>query len=125
MPTTVTLATTLMQLGTDLAHPLDLGVTAKVYTPAVTGSVFQYAGGRYRAVSQQGFGRSLDVTFSLVDLETRTTLESWAGQLVCYRDPQGQKIWGTFFTAKITPKIWPNVADVEIVLTEVTHSEGV
>lgn len=125
MATTITLQTTFLALASVPATSLHLGVVAKVTSPRVMGKVNQYAGGRFRAVSLQGLGRSLAVTFTLVDEPTRAILEAWAGQLVCYRDPQGLKLFGVYFGLTTTAHISPNVAEVATTITEATYSEAV
>lgn len=121
----VVLSTTFLSLQADPLNALQLGVSSKTITSTVSGRMAQYAGGRFRAVSQAGLSRSAAVTFTLVNLDDRTTLEGWVGQMVCYRDPQGTKMFGVYFSAGMVSKIAPNVADVSVTINEVTFSEAV
>lgn len=84
----------LMSDGTAVAGYSDPDRTGQVSVP---GEVRTYAGGRRRAVSQEGE----EVTYSvlLVDLTKSQveTLQSWKGRHVQMRDNRGQRLVGTYF----------------------------
>lgn len=113
-----------LTLASDQTQTLVLSTVKKVENPFVNGSVNQYAGGRFRAVTQAGVSNSDDLTFTLVDRATRDTLESWIGQVVCYRDPHGTKHWGTYLLYQSTEQTGANYSDVELTaFLTVTYSD--
>lgn len=122
---TVSLSAAWLALASAPATSVQVMVTARPYTPSQSGGVVRYANGRYRAITVAGTSRALDVTANLVSQTVQATLESWIGQTVLYRDPQGMKMYGVFYQLKETPRMWPAVADIQFTLTEVTYSEAV
>lgn len=124
MPT-ITLTSVFIQNSLDLTTALQLQTSSVLETPQVAGSVRAYANGRQRVVSSSSKPRTVALTFTLVSPSDATTLASWAGQLVLVRDPFGLKMWGAFFQTPRTQQIAPNVNDVAVTFTEVTHTEAV
>lgn len=89
----------LMSDGSAVAAGSDPDRTGQVSVP---GEVRTYAGGRRRAVSQEGTEVSyavvmVDMTKSQVD-----TLESWVGRSLQMRSNRGHRLVGTFFAVTRT-----------------------
>lgn len=120
----VTLTAVWIQNATDLTTAVQAQSTSIVETPQVAGSVRAYANGRQRTVASASKPRTVAFTFTLMTATDAATLASWAGQLVLIRDPFGTKMWGTYFQTTRTQQPAPNVNDVTLTVTEVTHSEA-
>lgn len=92
----------------------------------MVGDTETYGNGRQRGVSRLGVKGSLPVGLRGVTTATVTTLESWVGQTVQYRDNRGRKLFGVFYS--VTTKPWEESVDqydVSLTLKIVTVTEGV
>lgn len=123
----VALETVLLALASDLSAPLALDVSSLDEQESSTaGEVRTYANGRRRSVSRAGTVRSIAVAFDLVAARsTLTTLRSWRGRVVLFRDPYGRKMYGTFFAVDAKERIPVDVMECSLTLTEVSFSEAV
>lgn len=121
----VTLTSIWLQNVADLTTALQLHSTSLVETNSQDGTVRPYANGRQRTVTTASKPRSVALSFTLVSAADAATLKSWAGQLVLVRDPFGLRMWGSFFTLARNQQVAPNVNDLSVTFTEVTHSDAV
>lgn len=121
----VSLTAVWIQNAQDLTTAVQAQATSIVETPQVAGNVRAYANGRQRTVSSASKPRQVAFTFTLMSAADAATLAAWNGQLVLVRDAFGLKVWGSYFQTQRTQQPAPNVNDVTLTVTEVTHSESV
>lgn len=93
-------------------------------TRSATGEVRQYAGGRRRAVRQEGSPTAIPATFRVSSLDAVDLLASWAGQPVWVRDPRGRREACVYFDVEESDTA-PGLTDVTLSLVGVTVDETV
>ena len=85
------------------------------------------ANGRRRVVTRGGGGRAREyaVTANSAPIAEVNTLGEWASDVLCYRDSNGRKVFGTLHEVSATP--WPGhqFAAVTFTFIETTFSEAV
>ena len=92
---------------------------------ARSGQVRTMANGRRRVVTRAGESKEYAVSANRVEVDTINLLASWAGDVLAYRDPQGRKVFGTFFEVSTEPWNGFQVGSVSFTFTNVTYSEEV
>lgn len=93
---------------------------------SMAGDVRTYAGGRQRAISQEGERGTFDVTLVRVTPADIETLRAWQGIPVQVRDHRGQRFVGVFFAVPVVEQRDDvNAYDVPLSLRIVTVVEGV
>lgn len=94
-------------------------------TQAVEGEIRTMANGRRRVVRKAGGSRGFSVSANRVDVDTVNLLASWAGEVLTYRDPQGRKVHGVFFSTSLQPWNGHQVGSLTFQFDQITHSEAV
>lgn len=85
-----------------------------------------YAGGRVRAIAQEGVQSQIGFTLRLASWANVETLVGWLGRVVQVRDHRGTRYFGVF--ASVVPVEVPNESllwDVQLEVKVVTFDEGV
>jgi hypothetical protein len=108
----------------DLSQHLRLILDAEDERAGADVQARTYAGGRVRMVSGPARPRSLRLRLDKVARADVDQLRAWAGRLLLFRDPRGRKIWGFYDAVPIT-ELLVDLADVDLDVTEVTHTEAV
>ncbi len=92
----------------------------------VSGDVGTYAGGRQRAIADEGVSGSFPFTLVAVPTADSLILRSWLGETVLYRDNLGRKMYGVIFEDSRRPwKQSPGLWNVSLVLHLVDVDEAV
>lgn len=99
--------------------------TARTRSLEQAGEVRTYAGGRQRAITQEGLHQQFGLTLLLVTAATVDTLVGWIGQTVQIRDHRGQRFFCVFHQVVPVETKRPTQWHVTIVAREVTVTEGV
>jgi hypothetical protein len=108
-----------------LAVPFWRGSTR---TRNAAGEVRVNAGGRTRLVRRVGAGAVWVPDIGHVPFDVALRLEELAERLLCFRDPLGGRVWGTYFTPTITTVgliLGVQHATVALNVATVTRFEGV
>lgn len=91
---------------------------------AQQGEVRALANGRLRAVRRAAKPSGASFKFELCTREQIDWLEDKVGQLLCFRDDRGRKMYGLYWAAPVAESIVRvEYGDVEIDFHEVTHTE--
>lgn len=89
------------------------------------GKFRMYANGRVRLVLPAGDLRSLPMTLRNVSDATLTTLDTWRGRTLLFRDRHGRRMWGSFLDRTVTDYPDGSGHDVTLTFTQLTYSEAV
>lgn len=92
---------------------------------ATRGEVRTLAGGRRRLILREGSERQYVAVLRHPDADDRAWLDDHRGRLLIVRDPDGGKFIGTYLTFDRTRSRFAVGEDIELTLTDVTHSEAV
>lgn len=113
----------------DAVDPSDVLVLDRMATytrrPVKAQRTQRVAGGGFRAIGQEGVQQLWDVTASRCTRADVDWIEAHIGRTVCVRDDAGHKFFGWYAEPDIEEVPRPRTASVQLVLTEVTHSEAV
>lgn len=121
---TATLPAVILSLAEDPAQQIVCYSADGGETDQVEGEVRAY-GGRRRILLGDDDGRSITRQLRNLTLEQLTTLRTWRGLPVLFRDPHGRKVYGAFFAVEPTPHRDRVGWDVQLVITESTFDEEV
>lgn len=122
----VTLTTVWMNLASDLTQSLVVEFVTQINpSPQTPGEDRMYGNGRYRGLTAGATQNQVQLAFAGVDPATLATLRAWDGQLVCYRDPSGEKFYGSYRSPQVSRHPYDADADVTLTVTEKTFSEAV
>lgn len=95
-------------------------------TFGIDGGVVNHAGGRQRSYSVEGEAGIMERTFVELTWDNITTLRSWEGELVLYRDWRpGLSMYGTFFGVTPIEIAEKQVWKAKITINLLTHLEGI
>jgi len=105
----------------------DGGSPGKVFQVSQAGEFRSYAGGRTRLVLGTSISYSEPLMLRAVPESDVKLLINWTGDFLLFRDTYGMKMWGSYLAPSVswTPLSTPRFADVVILFTAVTYSEGV
>lgn len=122
---TVTLAEVRLNHGANMADSMAFqNVTEFKVATTQSGEVRALANGRLRAVKRSARPSGAQFKFELCNRTQIDWLRDKVGELVCFRDDRGRKIWGIYWAAPVTENITRvEYGDVEIEFHEVSHSE--
>lgn len=122
----VTFNTIIFTLVSDPTQSLVLSyVTGISGGPVNSGEDRQY-GTRIRGVNTGVTVQSRAVTAEAVEpADVATLCDVFAGESMCYRDPNGAKYFGTFRTPAVTWHNYDTGADVSLTFTQQTYDESV
>lgn len=86
-----------------------------------------FAGGRQRAITQEGVRGEFELTLVLVTKTTYELLCTWIGQVVQVRDHRGQQFWGVMASVPVAREDKADITlyDVVVSIRVVTYSEAV
>jgi hypothetical protein len=121
---TVTLGTLVLNLASDLSQALVLSLHSLEHTPSKNVSNRVYAGGNTRAIRTPGRAKQAKVTLNFLTAEQVATLKAWHGELVCFRDPSGEKFYGNFNDPDFNPRPAGVGTPTSFTVNEVTVSEA-
>lgn len=121
----ITLDRVWLSLASDPALSVAAFTTGRSEVLAVPGEVRRMANGRLRTVTRAGSSSQLGVTFRNLTPAQTSTLRSWAGLTVLFRDVWGRKMYGAFFDGDIEDYRDRSGQDVKLTLSQVTWSEAV
>lgn len=93
----VTLDRVWINLAADPTQSVSAQSTAPSDTDTIPGQVRGYANGRQRIVTSKGASRQIGRTLNQISDADLGTLRSWRGQVVCFRDARGRRLFGTYF----------------------------
>ena len=126
MPKAVTLGTAWLN---DAATPSDAislpYMTSLQVTPAQTGEVRRYAGGRLRAVSVLGKATAASLSAVAVTRAQVTWLEAHIGRTICLRDDRGRRLFAVYWEVPVDEHAYNLEADISLDLSQVTVVEAV
>ena len=90
------------------------------------GQVRTLANGRTRIVKRAGTPRTFSLSLPYLQRADIAWLEAHVGDLLCIRDHLGRKAYGVYFDVPVKEVQYvSDRADVDLSLTEVSHSESV
>lgn len=121
----VTLSRVWINLASDMSQSVSARSNGRSDVRSVAGQVRTYSGGRRRVVTRAGTQQTVGATLVLLTAMQVSTLESWRGALVLFRDSFGRKVWGTFLAVPVTDNLDDSTFNVALVLESITHSEAV
>lgn len=125
--TTVNLGAVFLNAANDLVDVQSFQNTiGLVATKSRDGEIRALANGRLRLVLRATTARSFNLRFELCTRTQVTWLEDHVAQVLCARDDRGRKVYGAYLSVPVTENVArSDYADIDIVFTEVTHSEVV
>jgi hypothetical protein len=123
----VTLKTVWINLATDLSQYQNFSsMSALKVQSDQPGEVRRYAGGRLRIVRRAGIlVRSISCTLPACSRAQIAWLESNVGQILCFRDDRGRKIWATYLSMPVDENQFNNEGNITLSLSEVTFTDVV
>lgn len=86
----------------DVANGIAIEVHDISHSPATAVEIRPYAGGNYRAVRQKGKQKTSTVALNFCTDAQVAWLKDQQGQLLCYRDPTGEKFFGIYGADQIS-----------------------
>lgn len=92
--------------------------------PTVDGETRMYASGRMRAIVRPGRPGAHQLRCLQVERADVDQLRAWVGKLLLFREPRGRKFYGWYRALPIT-ELPVDLADVDLTVDELTHSEAV
>lgn len=123
---TVTLTSLWLHTASDLSDYLLLGQNAETEVYAQPTEVRRYAGGRLRAVTRTGAGRTLQITLPGVEPATYESLKERVGVEQMLRDQRGRKLWGVIGEVTADEELGhARLESISFTFLEVTDSEEV
>lgn len=109
----------------DLTAGQAFPLNALDYNPTVAVTFALFANGQYQPVRQLGKQQIAKVVLvSLTDDQVQQ-LQDWQGELLCYRDPRGRRIFGMYVDLVPTPALIPDYWSASFTFTETAWTEAV
>lgn len=100
-------------------------VTGFSRVPEKPGEIVRGAGGRVRFIRQAGRSVEWSLGFKVLTPAQKQWLEDRIGELMCFRDDRGHKIFGVYQSVDVTERLYNHEGDVSLSVTELTYSEAV
>jgi hypothetical protein len=126
MSAVTTLKTVWINLASDTTQFQSFSLMSSLQvTTEQPGEVRQYAGGRLRIVRKAGLRRAISCSLPECSRDQIAFLEANVGQVMCFRDDRGRKIWATYLVAPVSENAFNINGNVTLALNEVTHTDVV
>jgi hypothetical protein len=125
MSASTTLKTVWINLASDLSQYQSFSYMSalKVQTDQ-PGEVRRYAGGRMRIVRRANtVARLITCTLPQCTRAQIAWLETNVGQLMCFRDDRGRKVWAAYLSMPVDENQYNTDGNITLALSEVTHTD--